>query len=348
MSFFSRHRPNPWIAVNFSALWPGLGQCYGSAWLKGLFMAGLTIGLLGYGTWSIFGALGNTLTGLLLFGVVGILYIANVFDAYNTLKPLPKPSMAIYQPRRNRWYAVFLSQILPGFGHLYFQQAILGGVLLGASILISLLANEYSALVPIPPFLWAIACYHIYRSTPDRGRTQRWVIAMIITGLLVIRLAMGYIPTIVNGMFMQFIVPSESMAPTLQVGDRMFVRHRSEYHPQVGDVIVFHAPEAAIRTLGVAPDTIFVKRIVGRPGQRIAVMKGQLFVNDTPVAEPYLAQPMHYTWGPVTVPPRSYIVLGDSRNESADSHLWGALPEREIIGKAYKIYWPPDRVQPLS
>ncbi|MEO1519178.1 MAG: signal peptidase I [Cyanobacteria bacterium J06633_2] len=341
-------RANPWIAVNFSTLWPGVGQCYGNAWGKGVVMAVLTLGLLGYSTWSIFGASGNTLTGLLLFGVVGILYITNVFDAYNTLKPLPKPSMSIYQPKRNRWYAVFLSQILPGFGHLYLQHAIVGGVLLATSTLASLLANEHPALLPIPPFLWAIACYHIYRITPSRDRTHRGIIAAIIVSLLLIRLILGYIPTLVNGTFMQFIVPSASMAPALQVDDRMFVRHRSNYRPQVGDVIVFHAPEAAIDTLGVNPNTIFVKRVVGVPNQQIAVSNGQLLVNNVPRSDPYPTEPMTYTWGPITVPPDSYVVLGDNRNESADSHIWGVLPKTDIIGKAYKIYWPPDRIQPLT
>ncbi|MEB3213301.1 MAG: signal peptidase I [Leptolyngbyaceae bacterium] len=348
MSSSSQRRLNPWIAVNFSVLWPGLGQCYGRAWVKGVCMAIATLALIGYSVWSIFGAPGNTMTGLLLFIVVGVFYIVNVFDAYHTLKPLPKPSMAIYQPKRNRWYAVFLSQILPGFGHLYLQQAIVGGILLASGTLTSLLASHYPELLPIPPFLWAIACYHIYRSMPQRESAHRWVIAAIVTGLLIMRLILGYVPTVVNGMFMQFIVPSSSMAPTLQVNDRMFVRDRPHYHPQMGDVVVFHAPKEAIATLKVDPDTIFVKRVIGLPGQRVAVANGQVSVDDVVLSEPYISQSTAYTWGPVTVPPDAYVVLGDNRNESADSHIWGFLPESDLMGRAYKIYWPPGRIQPLG
>lgn len=348
MSFLPDREPNPWIAVNLSVLWPGMGQCYGNAWIKGLLLASVTVGFLWYGTWSIFSAHGNTMTGLLVFATVGALYVMNVLDAYHTLKPLPKPSMSIYQPKRNRWYAVFLSQILPGFGHLYLQQAAVGGVLLASSTVTSLLANEYPSLFPIPPFLWAIACYHIYRSTPYRGRTHRWVIATIIIGLLIIRLTVGYVPIWVNGTFMQFIVPSSSMVPTLQVNDRMFVRSQPLYKPQMGDVIVFHAPDDAIAALDIDPNTIFVKRVIGLPGHRIAVAQGNVFVDDVPLVEPYISQIPNYVWGPVTVPANAYVVLGDNRNESADSHIWGFLNVDDIVGKAYKIYWPPERIQPLT
>ncbi len=347
MTPISPQRLDPWVAVNLSVLWPGLGQCYGKAWVKGIICIITTVGLLAYASWSIFGADGNTVTGLLVFTVVGMLYVINVFDAYNTLKPLPQFSLAVYQPKRNRWYAVFLSQILPGLGHLYLQQAMIGGILLAGGTITSLLANSYPALLPIPPFLWAIACYHIYRVAPSRSHTYPWIITTIIAGLLTVRLAVGFVPTLVNTTFLQFIVPSTSMTPTLQVNDRMFVYHHADYRPQHGDVVVFNVPETAIATLGIDPNTIFVKRIIGLPGQTVEVTQGTVYVNHIPLQEPYIKERPSYTLQPITLPSNAYFVLGDNRNESADSHVWGVLPKANILGRAYKIYWPPARIQSL-
>jgi signal peptidase I len=348
MTTFSNRERDPWIAVNLSVLWPGLGQCYAQAWLKGIALALIAGGLVGFAVWSIFSINGNTLTGLLMLIVLGAVYIGSLLDAYNTLKPLPKPSIAdVYQPHQNRWYAVFLSQILPGFGHLYLQQALVGGMFLAAGTLTALLANTYSALLPIPPFIWAIACYHVYRVTPGRKTAQQWVMMTLIIGILATRLTVGYVPVWVNQAFLQFIVPSSSMEPTLQVGDRMFVRRRAQYDPQQGDVVVFQIPESAIALLDAPPDTIFVKRIIGAPGQTVEVRNGNVFINGVPLQEPYIAEPPTYQWGPVRIPLNSYVVLGDNRNSSADSHVWGQLPKENILGKAYKIYWPPKHIQPL-
>lgn len=341
-------RRDPWIAVNLSVIWPGAGQCYARAWLKGLALASLTVGLVGFAVWSIFSIHGNTLTGLLLLLVTGGVYIGNLLDAYNTLKPLPKPSIAdVYQPYRNRWYAVFLSQILPGFGHLYLQQAVMGGLFLAAGTLTALLANTYGVLLPIPPFIWAIACYHVYRITPGRTSDHRWVIVALLVGIVATRLTVGYVPVWVNQSVLQFIVPSSSMEPTLQVGDRMFVRRYGAYYPQAGDVVVFRIPATAIALLDAPPDMTFVKRIVGVPGQTVEVKNGRVLVNGEPQREPYIQEPPDYQWGPVLIPPNVYVVLGDNRNASADSHVWGFLPRQDIVGRAYKIYWPPAHIQPL-
>lgn len=107
--------------------------------------------------------------------------------------------------------------------------------------------------------------------------------------------------------------------------------------PQRGDVIVFEAP--------VAPGRDFIKRVIALPGDTVQVKSGTVFVNGQPLHEPYLTHPGSYTWpidrtGPVTVPSQQYFVLGDNRDNSSDSHIWGFLPEKNIIGKAWISYWP--------
>ena len=367
-----KHPPDPWIAVNLSVIWPGLGQLYSGAIAKGVGFTIATLILMYTVGWSLFAAAGNTVTGLLMIGVLAILYVFNLFDAYDTIRPLPKPDpREIYQPTRNRWYGLFLSQILPGFGHLYFQRAAMGGLFLGLGVLTAYLANFYAMLLPIPPLIWAIACSHLYFTTsplPSQLRQNQgakrlglaqssakvygsvspppWIIPTIIGGLLMTRLAVGQIPAWVNQSVLQCIVPSESMLPTLQVDDRIFVKRDLAYRPQRGDLVVFQAPIEAIALLNAKPETLFVKRIVGLPHQTVEIKHGRVLINQKPLAETY-ASLADYNWGPEEVPNNSYFVLGDNRNRSADSHVWGFLPINDILGKAYKIYWPANRVRSL-
>ncbi|NEQ98734.1 MAG: signal peptidase I, partial [Cyanothece sp. SIO2G6] len=292
-------------------------------------------------------------------------YLFNLFDAYNTVRPLPKASPRdIYQPHQNRWYAIFLSQILPGFGHLYLQQTKLGTVFLGVGVLLAYFANLYPMLLPIPPMVWAIACYHLYRITAAPNdttlpldtarspfplwRSQRWVITTVMVGLILMRLTVGYIPTWINQSVLQCIVPSVSMEPTLQVDDRLFVQLKPNYRPQIGDLIVFRAPVDAIAILDANPNTLFVKRVIGLPNQTVEIRHGQVWIDNAPLPELYEPSAPIYNYAPVTIPPASYFVLGDNRNQSADSHVWGFLPIDDIVGKAYKVYWPPERIQSLS
>jgi len=378
---------NPWIAVNLSAIWPGFGQVYYGAVLKGTGFVLMTPLLMGYIGWSLVSAEGNTLAGLMTVAILAVVHVINLLDAYNTVRPLPRGTFStIYQPVRNRWYGLFLSQILPGFGHLYLRQTIAGALFLGLSTLVGYLANVHPILLPLPPMIWAIACYHLYRTTthltaeqtpsavPSLGtrHSQRslssstrqplnpsrssdtstdtpthWVLGAVIIGLLIIRLSIGYLPSWIGQTVLQCIVPSSSMEPTLQVGDRMFVRYPKAYQPQQGDLVVFRAPVRAIALLDDNPETLFVKRIIALPNQTVTIANGRVFVDQQQLPEPYPTTAPAYRLGPVTVPPRSYFVLGDNRNESADSHVWGFLPASDIIGRAYKIYWPPHRVQPL-
>ena len=158
----------------------------------------------------------------------------------------------------------------------------------------------------------------------------------------------GSVPRWIEQALLQCSVPSESMVPTLQVGDRTFVSRDSLYQPKLQDIVVFTAPPEAIKALEADPETLFVKRMIGLPGQSVEVRAGKVWVNQQLLEEEYVSVPIGYEWGPELVPPQSYFVLGDNRNASGDSHVWGFLPRENIIGKAYKIYWPIDRVRSLQ
>lgn len=128
-------------------------------------------------------------------------------------------------------------------------------------------------------------------------------------------------------------IPSESMTPTLQVGDQVVVEKLSySFHPpERGDVVVFRATPA-LRARNLKDDMI--KRVIGKPGDVIAVLQGKVWVNGQVLAEPYVGMGATYRFGPVVVPRDQYFVLGDNRSHSYDSHLWGFLPKQNIVGRA--------------
>jgi signal peptidase I len=102
--------------------------------------------------------------------------------------------------------------------------------------------------------------------------------------------------------------------------------------PQPGDVVVFEFPQD--------PSRDFIKRVIAVPGQTVEVREGRVYVDGTVVDEPYLSEPPHYAYGPTSVPPGQFFVLGDNRNNSYDSHSWGMLPDERLIGRAEFRYWP--------
>ena len=140
-------------------------------------------------------------------------------------------------------------------------------------------------------------------------------------------------------------IPSDSMVPTLHVGDRVVVEKIS-YHlqpPKTGDIVVFAPPEK-LQEQGFTQDQAFIKRIIGLPGQTVAVKKGLVYLNDQPLVEKYIAEPPQYQWGPYRVPENEFFVMGDNRNNSNDSSRWGFLPKQNIIGRAVVRFWPLERI----
>lgn len=168
-------------------------------------------------------------------------------------------------------------------------------------------------------------------------------------------------------------IPSQSMEPTLEVGQRVLV-NRFLYHftdPAIGDIVVFHPPagadngtECGTTVNGRQPIDVgescpkptagessqnFIKRIVAVPGDRLSIRDGHPVVNGVEKAnEPYItpcggaaACNLPKT---ITIPPGHYFMMGDNRGASDDSRFWGPVPRKWIIGEAFATYWPPDRI----
>ena len=158
-----------------------------------------------------------------------------------------------------------------------------------------------------------------------------------------------------------FFIPSGSMLPTLREGDRILVNKFVYFlrDPEPGEIVVFNAPPAAS-----PDDKDFIKRVVGAPGNELCVKDGALYRNGERLVEDYIAGEPTYTWPSlrscVRVPPGNYVVMGDNRNDSNDSHRWGFwnpttgeweprpyVPRENILGRAMVIFWPPQRIRIL-
>ncbi|OLP18180.1 signal peptidase I [Leptolyngbya sp. 'hensonii'] len=140
-------------------------------------------------------------------------------------------------------------------------------------------------------------------------------------------------------------IPSDSMVPTLEVRDRLVVEKISyRFHPpQFGDIIVFDPP-IQLQKQGFDRDQAFIKRVIALPGQTVQVKGGKVYVDGTALQEPYIAEAPAYETKLLTVPENHLFVMGDNRNNSNDSHVWGFLPIPNVIGHASFRFWPISRM----
>jgi signal peptidase I len=140
-------------------------------------------------------------------------------------------------------------------------------------------------------------------------------------------------------------IPSDSMFPTLFKSDRLVIEKVSYklHPPHRGDIIVFEPP-SQLQTQGYTKDQAFIKRVIGLPGENVTVHEGKVYINEQPLEEKYIAEPPDYEMSSVVVPENNLFVMGDNRNNSNDSHIWGFLPQRNIIGHAIFRFWTWSRI----
>ena len=184
---------------------------------------------------------------------------------------------------------------------------------------------------------------------------------------MIVVLALGLALGIQAFVIKPYQIPSESMEPTLDVGQRVLV-NRFIYHltdPDIGDIVVFHPPAGADDgpECGVVrkpdepcpegtpqrSDQNFIKRIVATPGDRLSVRNGHPVVNGKMATNEDFILPCGNGGAcnlplPITIPPDHYFMMGDNRGSSDDSRFWGPVPRDWIIGKAFATYWPPKRI----
>jgi len=194
--------------------------------------------------------------------------------------------------------------------------------------------------------------------------------------VVIVALALGLALAIQAWLIKPYQIPSESMEPTLDVGQRVLV-NRFIYDfkdPKIGDIVVFHPPAGADNgtecgvlvkreqplesgeacpkpTPGESSQT-FIKRIVAVGGDRLSIKDGHPVVNGVEKTdEPYI-NPCGGGYEcnlpkTITIPPGYFFMMGDNRGESDDSRYWGPVPKAWLIGEAFTTYWPPDRIGTL-
>jgi signal peptidase I len=184
----------------------------------------------------------------------------------------------------------------------------------------------------------------------------------------IVALAVGLFLLIQAFVLKPFRIPSESMVPTLAVGERVLV-DRVSFHfgdPGRGDIVVFTPPKGADddvcgahhpsdspcpRPSGGKSKMNFIKRIVGLPGDHLKVLDGRVYIDGKRQNEPFIRPDA--TCGicdlprEITIPKGYYFMMGDNRGQSADSREWGPVPKSAIIGKAFASYWPPNKLGTL-
>ena len=267
------------------------------------------------------------------------------------------------------WVTLFLNAIFPGLGQIYAKRTIRGIVIIGVAFLLLCIAfigvlflvnpdvvlTKTFVISGIVVIILVIAftiftlidgwiCvrkYNISNNVKHANMTFR--IVAIVACLILFFTPTTHTPIaayIRNSVIQAFKIPSHGMAPTLQIGDRIFVNKRAylTVMPQRGDIIVFKNPQDMKKS--------FLKRVVGLPGETLEIKDGKVIINGNAVESKF----HYYNAGDygkesekIEIPLNNYYVLGDDSESSRDSRHFGFIPSKYIIGKATKIYWPLER-----
>lgn len=169
----------------------------------------------------------------------------------------------------------------------------------------------------------------------EAGKKRRTLLGMVIEIVVIVAAAFAIAMLVQFFLIKPFTIHQISMKPTLEEGDRILL-NRLVYHfrdPKSGDVVVFHSP--------VNDDEDLVKRVVAVAGDRVAIRDGSLYVNGVALDETYLLEEnFRGEYPETTISQGQVFVMGDNRNHSGDSRLFGPINVDSIIGGAFVIYWP--------
>jgi signal peptidase I len=165
----------------------------------------------------------------------------------------------------------------------------------------------------------------------EQRKRRRWSVRLLLILIPFLGVSLWYASFAVSYVANHrvFFVPSASMSPAIAPGDRITV-DRGAGSPGRGEVWAFSMPDG----------TTLVKRIIGLPGETVEVSGGRVLIDGKPISEPYLTTPMNYAMPPVSLGPDEYFVLGDNRNASNDSHIWGPIGKSRFLGRAELRYRP--------
>jgi signal peptidase I len=261
---------------------------------------------------------------------------------------------------RKPWKAVLFSMVSPGLGHVYLGRAARGAKLYCVFMAVLPLGGFLAVRIPLFPlnlilpilcllFLYLYVIFDSVRTAkrcanPFRPKEyNRWYIYVLL--ILASAAVQEFAARPAMRMFGQeFRITSGSMMPALQIGDHILVdKLWYVFNPiQRGDVLVYRLPQDESRS--------FVHRAIGLPGETLEIREKRVFINGTPLEEPYATYGDWQTGrhgvpdrlGPITIPPGKIFMMGDNRDHSFDGRAWGFLDARKVQGKVVQIYLSTD------
>jgi len=243
---------------------------------------------------------------------------------------------------KNPWFAVFLTRLFPGLGHLYLKKWFAGIVIALIFSVVQFTEGPSLIFYGLLVFVLGVIAHVIYCTDKEYFKTKKIIIAfmLIFAGLGIIRGFSG--DYLKNHVVDSYVIVGGSMEPTIQPLDQVLAWKMSPENVSRGDIIVFNWH-----------DRVSIKRIAGLPGETIEIRSGKLFVDNTIVNDAPFSQLVYSSEGtnaiegrPFLVPAGMVFLLGDGLTRG-DSRFDGPVEISQIIGKAYKIYWPPEREQSL-
>ena len=336
----------PWLAVLLSTIFPGIGQLYARRTVRGCLLIFLAIALIATGGWCLLSPDGSIFLATQAALIFFVLNFFNLFDAHRCARKANSSEFETYRKsHKDPWLAVFLSDLIPGMGHAYQGLWLPGLFFFGLTIILGGLSNQSPLWLVLSIGLTIFCIYNAYMSSTERRHSENLIkvvcLVLVATSVFSVLSALVFRIYVAEARHM----PSGSMEPTLQVDDRFMVEKLSDRSssPERGDIIVFKAPRAALDFTGSTTNDAYTKRVIGLPGDTVEVKAGKVLINGTALEEDYIQSSTDYVLEPEVVPEGNYFVLGDNRNSSSDSHVWGFLPGENIIGRVSKIFWPPAR-----
>lgn len=355
----------PWLAVVLSSFLAGIGQIYAGRKWQGSVLIFTVVALGCLSIWSVLSPKCDILFTAGVYIAFLIVWIWNLFDAHKCVRKANSDNFEAERKQgKDAWLAVFLSKLIPGLGQIYIKKRLLGIVLIIATGLLLVVDIKYPLLgVVLLSFFSMPVCYHAYISTPIRRESLNRTILFVVILILCSHLLNAYGKhafkayiaeafVIATPVRLAYTLPANisrdtSMKPTLFPGDRVLVRKRKKYIPKRGDVIMFKSPDN--------PGIPWIKRVAGLQGETIEIKNEILYTDGQKVQHPALKK-IEFPHGdyigmegePYKVPENHIFLIGDNTANSHDSRAFGAIPLSDVVGKAYKIYWPIGRSGPIK
>ena len=358
------HPKEPWLAVVLSSFLMGVGQIYCGRIRRGGILIFVVLILVCLDFWSWLSPTCDVLISITISLISWIIWVWNLFDAYKCARETNPEDFEIERKlSKDPWLAVFLSDLVPGLGHLYLMKWLEGILLIISVVLIFVEIYRYPLIfISVWAVLSTFVCYRAYVMTPLRRQRSYRTILIIAIAVLCSHLINYDTYVVREYVFMGFVIRTDtwledilppdarsgtSMKPTLLPGDKVLVRKRWKYVANRGDVVVFKSPDD--------PSIPFVKRIAALSDETLEIKKEILYIDGQQVQHPAL-QGIKYPprdflgmeGKPYRVPENHVFVIGDNSVNSWDSRAFGAIPLSDVIGKAYKIYWPLTRRGPIK